>query len=253
MPVLSRPVRHPVLVGLVDRVWFAAPDPVGESRVEWVLPTAKAQMILSPRSSLFAGPKVIAEEIERHTDVPVAGVSFAAGAASVVDDISAHEMCGATVPLDAVMQFGSLPDRLAEHDAAEALDVLEAELVRRLSPHRVDQGVLAVAEAICRGWSSARALDQLVGDRRSFVPDFRRMVGVGPKHFQRICRFNRTITVMRGSGAPALASIAADSGYADQAHLTREVRHFARIGASHLHRDGARMVNHVESDKIFKT
>jgi AraC-like DNA-binding protein len=253
MSVLSRSVRHPALVGVVDRVWVAAPGPVSEQRLEWILPTGKAQLILSPESSLFVGPKVLADKIARRTGAPMAGVSLLAGAASSLHGADAEELCGATVGLDAVMRLGSLPEQLADCAPGEALDLLEFELVRRLSTTHIDHQVLAVADAIRRGAAAATVIELRVGDRRSFVPKFRGTVGFGPKHYERICRFNRAVEAIRRPDASPLASIAADSGYADQAHLTREVRHFAQLAPSCLHRDGAEMVNHIDSDKIFKT
>jgi methylphosphotriester-DNA--protein-cysteine methyltransferase len=49
-------------------------------------------------------------------------------------------------------------------------------------------------------------------------------VGYGPKTLQRVLRFRRFVS--RVDATPAaridLAALAADAGYADQAHLTRE-------------------------------
>jgi methylphosphotriester-DNA--protein-cysteine methyltransferase len=48
-------------------------------------------------------------------------------------------------------------------------------------------------------------------------------VGYGPKTLQRVLRFRRFVSwIDRDSGAADLAVLAADAGYADQAHLTRE-------------------------------
>ncbi|MEP1124489.1 MAG: helix-turn-helix domain-containing protein [Ilumatobacter sp.] len=90
-------------------------------------------------------------------------------------------------------------------------------------------------------------------DRRRFVPEFRRMVGAAPKQYERICRFNSAVAAIRLPNARPLASVAVDHGFADQAHLSREIGHFAQISPSRLHRDGATMANHLEYDKIFKT
>jgi AraC-like DNA-binding protein len=51
-------------------------------------------------------------------------------------------------------------------------------------------------------------------------------VGYGPKTLQRVLRFRRFVSRIdaypEGPDVPDLAAIAADAGYADQAHLTRE-------------------------------
>ena len=71
--------------------------------------------------------------------------------------------------------------------------------------HRV--GAVALAVGV-----SERQLERLFAD----------LTGLTPRAFKRILRFRRAIfAVGRGAG---LASVAVDSGYADQAHFSREVR-----------------------------
>lgn len=210
-------------------------------------------MILSPHESWFAGPKILPEMISRRTGEPMVGVSFAAGATSLFADDAADIACSATEPLDAVTPIGSLAGRLAEQTTTDALDVLEVEMVNRLQTARVDNLVLTAERSIRSGTSAAASVALLGVDRRTFVPQFRRMVGVAPKHYERICRFNRAIEAIRRPHAASLASIAADHGFADQAHLTREVRCFGQLSPSAIHRDGSTMINHVAPDKIFKT
>jgi len=250
--ILSRPPRHPLLVGLVDRLWCALPEPSTEVRIDWILPTCQAQLILSPDSSIFVGPKVRAETVARRTADRVVGVSLTAGAEFAVTGSSGDETCGLTLPLDALVSVGSLPDRLAEQDDDLVLNCLEHELVGCLQAS-ARSPVLEAAHAIRRGRRATDVIDALGVDRRRFVPEFRRMVGAGPKQYERICRFNAAVGAIRLPGARPLASIAVDHGFADQAHLSREIGHFAQISPSRLHRDGATMVNHLEYDKIFKT
>lgn len=209
-------------------------------------------MIVSPAVSVLAGPKVAAERIVRHAGEPMVGVSLAAGAVPAVLGMGGHEALGATVALDSFWSVGSLPERLADEGGHRALDLIEAALIDRLRPTRADALVLAAARAMRSGRSSAHAIETVGVDRRTFVPEFRRTVGVAPKLYERVCRFNRTIEAIRVPDAAPLATIAAEQGYADQAHLSREVRHFAMASPSRLHRDGSPMVNHVDPDKIFK-
>jgi AraC-like DNA-binding protein len=60
--------------------------------------------------------------------------------------------------------------------------------------------------------------------RRQFERYFRAHVGMSPHMFGRIVRFQRAF---RGLGHEPAAAIAARCGFADQAHLAREVRRFA--------------------------
>jgi AraC-like DNA-binding protein len=210
-------------------------------------------MILSPESSVFVGPKVASERIRRRSSEPMGGVSVAAGAVPALLGVSGHEALGATVGLDSIWSVGSLPERLAEDAGHGALDLIEAALVDRLEPAWADTSVLAAATAMRNGRAATQAVAALGADRRIFVPEFRRTVGVAPKLYERVCRFNRAIEAIREPDAAPLAAIAAEHGYADQAHLSREVQHFANTSPSRLHGDSSTMVNHVSADKIFKT
>ena len=59
--------------------------------------------------------------------------------------------------------------------------------------------------------------------RRRFEEAF----GYGPKTLDRILRFQRFLTLVRDPRAPSAAGLAAEAGYADQAHLIRESRRLA--------------------------
>ncbi|MER9841163.1 AraC family transcriptional regulator [Mesorhizobium australicum] len=58
------------------------------------------------------------------------------------------------------------------------------------------------------------------------VPLVTDATGIGPKTLSRIVRFNRALGLSRQQ-ASGWADIAADCGYADQAHLAREFRDLA--------------------------
>jgi len=73
--------------------------------------------------------------------------------------------------------------------------------------------VAAIAEKL--GWS-----------RKHLAQQFASEVGLGPKTVSRIARLNRAIDAWR-TGETGWAGIAADCGYADQAHMTREFQELA--------------------------
>ena len=59
---------------------------------------------------------------------------------------------------------------------------------------------------------------------RTLQRQFHGACGYGPKHFQRIMRTQRALHVARGDASLRLAHVAAQVGYADQAHMTRDFR-----------------------------
>jgi AraC-like DNA-binding protein len=72
-------------------------------------------------------------------------------------------------------------------------------------------------------------LSQWIGtSHRQLQRRFSTAVGYGPKMFQSVLRFQRLLNFAGREGArQTLADLAANAGYADQAHMTREVRRFA--------------------------
>jgi AraC-like DNA-binding protein len=64
---------------------------------------------------------------------------------------------------------------------------------------------------------------------RRFIQLFRDAVGLAPKRFRRVTRFQRALDSLRIAPEGGLASLALDLGYADQAHLTREFRAMAGL------------------------
>lgn len=66
---------------------------------------------------------------------------------------------------------------------------------------------------------------------------FREHVGLTPKVFARLVRFERVRQAIVQHGQGRLAELAARFGYSDQAHLVHEVRHFAGSAPSSLGSD----------------
>ena len=64
---------------------------------------------------------------------------------------------------------------------------------------------------------------------RHFNALFRAAVGLTPKHFHRVNRFTAVLRSLAKGNVAGLADLAASTGYADQAHMSREFREFAGI------------------------
>lgn len=79
------------------------------------------------------------------------------------------------------------------------------------------------------------SMDALAGhvalSPRQLRTEFTREFGLGPKSAARLARFEAALATIAGivhaGRTPDLAGVAADAGYADHAHLTREFRRFA--------------------------
>ena len=121
-------------------------------------------------------------------------------------------------------------------DAAEAVIAVAVEVLERAEPQRVASGRPATAAARRRLAGAVR--EALVDDPRAGVTELARRVAVSPHHLSRVFRTETGETISRyrnrlrvrlaldrlAAGEPSLARLAAELGFADQAHLTRVVR-----------------------------
>jgi AraC-like DNA-binding protein len=80
---------------------------------------------------------------------------------------------------------------------------------------------------------------------RRVVALFREAVGLGPKLFCRVRRFQRVLEALRTHPATGWAELALAAGYSDQAHLVREFRAFSGLTPGAHRRLAPANANHV--------
>jgi len=64
---------------------------------------------------------------------------------------------------------------------------------------------------------------------RSLERRFKQAIGISPKLFGRICRFQVSLNQLRKDNYDKLSDIAYENGYADQSHFIRSFREFAGV------------------------
>jgi AraC-like DNA-binding protein len=79
----------------------------------------------------------------------------------------------------------------------------------------------------------ARSAESLGVSTRQLERRFKARVGMSPKHFARIARFQRVFRAVE-EGGTGWVDAAAECGYYDQAHLIRDFRELAGEAPSHL-------------------
>jgi AraC-like DNA-binding protein len=108
---------------------------------------------------------------------------------------------------------------------ARKLAVLAAALQRHLDPTPPDPAMVMAAAALRRGAAVAGVAAQLGLRPGTFVRRFRAATGLAPKRFARVQRLQRVVAAASAArGRPDWAQIAAEHGYADQAHLIHDFR-----------------------------
>src|SRR6266542_4491494 len=164
----------------------------------------------------------------------VVGVRFRPGLAPTMLGLPASELIDDRVDLNLLWRraAGRLAGRLG--DAAgpgAAVRLLEGELVERLpGAAPVDPFVEAVVAELRAGPPApvvAKLAATLGASERQLHRRCLDAFGYGPKTLDRVLRFQRFLSMARSAaplGHVGLARLAADAGYADQAHLARECR-----------------------------
>jgi len=197
-----------------------------------VIPDGCIDIVWTGESLRVAGPDTqpIFESFAAGT--VILGVRFLPGAAPPWLGVPAAEIVNDRVPLQEFwgQDARHLADRLREvPNARRAGDLILSALASRSPlPSLVDPAARAVAHAFARDEGDRVRLSELTAtlglSERTLRRRCENAFGYGPKTLQRILRFQQFLRLLRRSPVPGLAELAPASGFADQAHLTREVR-----------------------------
>ena len=185
-----------------------------------VLPDGCMDLIWHEGEVFVAGPDTAAQTYPDRVPGRTFGLRFAAGTGPQVVGVPADELTDRQVPLDQVWSPAEVR-RIAESSApGDALR--EAALARWRPP---DPALVEVAVRARAGWPVDAIAGRLGLSPRHLQRRVRTAFGYGPKTLTRILRLQRALALAR-DGTP-FASVAVLAGYADQAHLSRDVRALA--------------------------
>jgi AraC-like DNA-binding protein len=150
-----------------------------------------------------------------------------------------HELVNRTPALEELLPgTGALTAQVRDARSwDERFDLLEAFLAKRLAdtpptPRELDWAWQQLVRSGGRVRVRALAVD-LGWSPRRLIERFRDHVGLPPKAAARVIRLDRAVAALR-SGTPRIAEVAAACGYADQAHLGRELRELGGVTPAQL-------------------
>lgn len=131
-----------------------------------------------------------------------------------------------------------LSERLANATSwSERFQCIERELRRRLDGRESSRVVAWALERVERSGGRVRIgeLCRYLGySRKHLNALFDEHVGLAPKLYAELVRFDRLVKQRRRRPKASWAELALDTGFADQAHLVREVRRFSGVTPSEL-------------------
>ncbi|MFJ7175049.1 helix-turn-helix domain-containing protein [Streptomyces massasporeus] len=211
-------------------VWTNTPSRPGVGRV---LPDGCMDLLWHDGRLMVAGPDTRAY-LPGGVTGPWAGVRFYPGTAPTLLGVPAHELRDRRVELTDLWpasQVRRLADRVsAAPDPASGLEELALRQAAGAEPP--DPLLRQVVTALGAGRPVAATADELGLSARQLHRRSLSAFGYGPKTLARILRLRRALELAR-IGVP-FAQTAARAGYADQAHLAREVRELAGLPLGEL-------------------
>lgn len=161
------------------------------------------------------------------------GVQLQPGAAELLFGVPAGELSGRHTSLGDLWGRAATEARERLEEAATAerrLAVMESLLLARLP---VVRGLHpAVAEALEHFWttSDVREVVRASGySHRHFIGLFRDAVGLAPKAYCRVLRFQQALRRISAKPDASWVDLAIEAGYSDQPHFTREFRDFTGV------------------------
>ena len=234
---IARPPRSPVVASFVSSYWYCELDVRHD--VEIVFPSAEGQLVigldpLAPTDlSTLVGPSTVAAQMDATQQRRAVGISLRMGAVSFLCDENTRDLVDTRVDLETIWgsEATKLTDRLRSMTVpGHMFDEFDATLLRRLDISRhVDHHVVAAEEAIRLGVPVGQVPALLQTDRRRLARSFTETIGFGLKSYSRLVRFREAVSRLREPSNTSVSMIAASLGYADQAHLTREVKEFSGV------------------------
>ncbi|WP_346053711.1 helix-turn-helix transcriptional regulator [Amycolatopsis dongchuanensis] len=201
-----------------------------DGRVQRVVPDGCSDLVVfDDGEAIFVGPALDVALVPLPPGAHLRGLRLRTEALGPVLRLPAHELAGATVPVSEV-----LPERLARLAVEQVWEGVLPEPLRKSS---ADPRVTHAVRRLWSGGTTVAAVAEELGVadrhlRRLFLDH----TGMTPKAVHRVGRFQRFLYAADTTRV-SLADLAADAGFADQAHLAREVRALAGLPPRDLLRE----------------
>jgi AraC-like DNA-binding protein len=264
------------LDGFVRALWYTRIDAPSPGR-ERVLPSGCIEVIVNLsrdfllgceegggteriEPALVVGARSVYEIIDRSDLADLIGIIFLPGGFAPFAGDAVDLLRNRTVGLEDLWGNGvrGMRDRLRELPSPRArLLLFESFLMERFAPRlrsapgRIDEvGFALRAFARSPGVATVRNVAEQTGlSERRFSQIFRERVGLSPKTWCRVQRFQRAVRQLYAGSDVDWAEIALECGYYDQSHFANEFRAFSGIDATtYSARRLGPWANHVPAD-----
>jgi AraC-like DNA-binding protein len=241
----------------VEKLWYCDGHVVVNGTQRVLLPDGRFQLVISlaegPISALIdpmgdgggIAPSLLIGIRSRFNIIDTAklrsamGIVFRPGGVHAFLGVRTDAFHNKNVSLDLIWgsMVRSLRDRLrTANDPAEKFRVLEVALLEHLNERVPLNGAVryALQEFARRPQiPGVREIAQEAGlSRRRFAQLFREQIGLTPKVYCRLQRFQNTLRLIASDTSVDWAQLALAAGYCDQAHLAHEFHDFSGLSPS---------------------
>jgi AraC-like DNA-binding protein len=254
----------------VEAIWlYAGYRP--PHRLERVLPSGTIEWVINLREDVFrcyhpetyrpiddqpgaliAGPRSRVQVIDTEQQTEIMGVHLRPGGMRYLSAVPAHEFADRDVPLENLWGrwAGDLREQLmVASTPKEKVLALERLLAERFCPERRPHRAVAAALPRLEPGGAPLKQAELAADlglsARRFIEVFTSSVGLTPKVYARIRRFQKALRTIHGAGDLDWADLAFDCGWYDQAHMIRDFKEFSGLTPSEYGRLQGEFMLHV--------
>ncbi len=206
----------------------------------------------SVRGSVISGPQTKYVVLDTACQSSMMGVHFKPGGAFPFLNVPTSALRDETVSLDIV--WGASTNELRDHlretpDLNTRFQILEQALLDHLTKPAIRHPSVAFAlkefQKVTHMRTVADVTEQVNLSPKRFISLFSQEVGLTPKLFCRIQRFQETLQHIRSDGDIEWADIALRCGYFDQAHFIHDFQAFSGLNPGAYLRHQGEFRNHI--------
>jgi len=186
------------------------------------------------------------------------GIYFYPNALKSIFGINAEELTNECVDVNLISQKQGfrLSEQLVNNpDINGQIEILNAYLFSLVQKNKVpiDNGTQYAITSIITSKGNVplkELLEKLNVSERSFERKFKETVGISPKMFSRICRFQASLNQLRNNDFDKLSDIAFENDYSDQSHFIRTFKEFTGISPYQFSKQSQEVIENFPEWKI---
>ena len=179
------------------------------------------------------------------------GVYFQPDALKSVFGIDANELTNRHINITELVNTNLTDQLLNNFTTEQRIELLSSFLIQQVGHRKVESGKVNFAIArLQKGASLPTIQNDLNLSERSLERYFKQHIGISPKLYARISRFQSALESVRQTRFNSLTEVAYLNDYFDQSHFIREFQEFAGTSPKHFIRNANEQVANFPEWKI---